>query len=48
MKWDTLVSSDTDEDDQEAESGDEYRPDVDDGAGCAEMWEAIQAARDDE
>jgi hypothetical protein len=48
MKWDTLVSSDTDEDNEEADSDDEYRPDVDDGSGCAEVWEALQAVRDNE
>jgi len=48
MDWSKLVSSDTDGDDKETESDDGYRPDVDDGAGCAEMWEAIQAARNDE
>lgn len=48
MNWDTLVTSATDGNEQDGESDDEYRPDVDDGAGCAEVWEAIQAARDDE
>lgn len=48
MDWSNLVSTGTDDPEEDVESDDEYRPDVDDGAGCAEMWEAIQAARDDE
>lgn len=47
MNWSNLVSADTDETD-DSEDEDEYRPEVDGAAGCAEIWEAIQAARDDE
>lgn len=31
-----------------AESADEYRWDVPDGSGCAEVWEAMVEARQDD
>jgi len=48
MNLSDLLDTGSTTDEDTSDTDDEYRPDVDDGSGCAEVWEALQAARDGE
>jgi hypothetical protein len=48
MNLSDLLDTDSTTDEGTSDTDDEYRPDVDGAGGCAEVWEALQAARNDD